>query len=87
MAVERDPKHEAAVEIPRRLCHLNLSFLRDRRLKRILSLMGHDLRPALPPFCLPRPGDGDNEGDAGDDALAAQQHAGRQLCPEQPERP
>jgi len=58
MAVERDPKPEAAVEIPRRLCHLNLSFLRDRRLKRILSLMGHDLRPALPPFCLPRPGDG-----------------------------
>lgn len=53
MAVERDPKPEAAVVIPRRLFHQNLSFLRNRRLKRILSLMGHDLRPGLP-----GPGDG-----------------------------
>ncbi len=52
MAVERDPKPEAAVEIPRRLFHQNLSFLRDRRLRRILALMGHDLRFGLP-------GDGD----------------------------
>ena len=53
MAVERDPKPEAAVVIPRRLCHQNLSFLRDRRLRRILALMGHELRLGLP-----RPGDG-----------------------------
>jgi capsular polysaccharide export protein len=53
MAVERDPKPEAAVVIPRRLFHQNLSFLRNRRLKRILTLMGHDLRPGLP-----GPGDG-----------------------------
>lgn len=48
MAVERDPKPEAAVDIPRRLFHQNLSFLRDRRLRRILALMGHDLRAGLP---------------------------------------
>lgn len=53
MAVERDPKPQAAVDIPRRLCHQNLSFLRDGRLKRILALMGHDLRAGLP-----RPGEG-----------------------------
>ena len=53
MAVERDPRPEAAVEIPRRLFHQNLSFLHDRRLKRILALMGHRLR-----FGLPGPGDG-----------------------------
>ena len=53
MAVERDPIPEAAVAIPRRLFHQNLSFLRNQRLKRILALMGHDLR-----FGLPKPGDG-----------------------------
>jgi capsular polysaccharide export protein len=53
MAVERDPKPEAAVVIPRRLFHQNLSFLLNRRLRRILALMGHDLRPGLP-----GPGDG-----------------------------
>lgn len=53
MAVERDPISQAAAAIPRRLSHLNLSFLRDRRLRRILALMGHDLGPGLP-----RPGDG-----------------------------
>jgi capsular polysaccharide export protein len=53
MAIERDPTPPAAVESPRRLFHLNLSFLRDRRLRRILSLMGHDLRLGLP-----SPGDG-----------------------------
>jgi capsular polysaccharide export protein len=53
LAIDRDPRPEAAVEIPRRLFHQNLSFLRDRRLKRILSLLGHDLRMGLP-----GPGDG-----------------------------
>jgi capsular polysaccharide export protein len=53
LAVERDPKPQAAAEIPRRLCHQNLSFLRDARLKRMLALAGHHLR-----FGLPRPGEG-----------------------------
>jgi capsular polysaccharide export protein len=53
LAVERDPKPQAAAEIPRRLCHQNLSFLRDARLKRMLALAGHQLR-----FGLPRPGEG-----------------------------
>lgn len=53
MAVERDRKPPAAVVIPRRLFHQNLSFLRDRRLRRVLALMGHDLR-----FGLPGPEDG-----------------------------
>src|SRR5690606_26966804 len=53
LAVERDPRPEAAVDIPRRLFHQNLSFLRNRRLRRILALMGHELRPGLP-----GPGDG-----------------------------
>lgn len=48
MAVERDPKPEAAVVIPRRLFHQNLSFLRNRRLSRVLALMGHELRIGLP---------------------------------------
>ncbi len=39
--------------VPRRLCHQNLSFLRDRRLQRILTLAGHELHLGLP-----RPGDG-----------------------------
>jgi capsular polysaccharide export protein len=39
--------------VPRRLWHQNLSFLRDRRLQRILQLAGHELR-----FGLPRAGDG-----------------------------
>ncbi|WP_248298209.1 capsular polysaccharide biosynthesis protein [Tabrizicola sp. YIM 78059] len=39
--------------VPRRLWHQNLSFLRDRRLHRVLDLAGHELR-----FGLPRPGDG-----------------------------
>jgi len=38
---------------PRRLFHQNLSFLRDRRLSRMLTLAGHELRPGLP-----GPGDG-----------------------------
>ena len=39
--------------VPHRLWHQNLSFLRDRRLHRMLALAGHDLR-----FGLPAPGDG-----------------------------
>ena len=39
--------------VPRRLWHQNLSFLRNRRLHRMLELAGHDLR-----FGLPAPGDG-----------------------------
>ncbi len=44
---------EALSGVPRRLCHQNLSFLRDRRLRRILALAGHDLH-----FGLPGPSDG-----------------------------
>lgn len=43
----------ALTGVPRRLCHQNLSFLRDRRLQRMLELAGHELRLGLP-----RPGDG-----------------------------
>jgi capsular polysaccharide export protein len=39
--------------VPRRLWHQNLSFLRDRRLHRMLDLAGHELR-----FGLPGPEDG-----------------------------
>ena len=39
--------------VPGRLCHQNLSFLRDTRLKRMLQLAGHGLRLGLP-----GPGDG-----------------------------
>jgi capsular polysaccharide export protein len=39
--------------VPQRLWHQNLSFLRDRRLQRILALAGHEVR-----FGLPRAGDG-----------------------------
>lgn len=39
--------------LPRRLCHQNLSILRNARLHRVLQLAGHELR-----FGLPRPGDG-----------------------------
>ncbi len=44
---------EGLIGVPRRLCHQNLSFLRDQRLHRILILAGHQLR-----FGLPGPGDG-----------------------------
>lgn len=44
---------EGLIGVPRRLCHQNLSFLRDQRLHRILNLAGHQLR-----FGLPGPGDG-----------------------------
>ena len=39
---------QAAGDIPRRLCYYNAGFLRDRRLRRILTLAGHDLRLGLP---------------------------------------
>jgi capsular polysaccharide export protein len=42
----------AAGSSPRRLCHVNFGFLRDRRLARILELAGH-------PLHFGRPGDGD----------------------------
>lgn len=42
----------AAGQIPRRLCYYNAGFLRQPRLRRILTLMGHELR-------LGRPGPGD----------------------------
>jgi capsular polysaccharide export protein len=48
-----DPKPAAGGEIPRRLRFLNLGFLQQPRLRRILELAGHDLRLGLP-----APGDG-----------------------------
>lgn len=53
MAPRPDPKPAAGEEIPRRLRFLNLGFLRQPRLRRILSLAGHDLS-----FGLPGPGEG-----------------------------
>jgi capsular polysaccharide export protein len=38
----------AAGAIPRRLCFFNAGFLRDRRLRRILALAGHELRLGWP---------------------------------------
>ena len=38
----------ALTGVPRRLFHQNLSFLRDRRLHRMLELAGHELRLGLP---------------------------------------
>ncbi|MES2144858.1 MAG: capsular polysaccharide biosynthesis protein [Pseudomonadota bacterium] len=44
------PDHDnwAAGDIPRRLCHVNLGFLRDRRLARILALAGTPLHAGRP---------------------------------------
>ena len=44
---------EGLTGTPRRLCHQNLSLLRNRRLHRMLELAGHELRLGLP-----GPGDG-----------------------------
>ncbi|MBA3908702.1 MAG: beta-3-deoxy-D-manno-oct-2-ulosonic acid transferase [Rhodobacter sp.] len=44
---------EALTGVPRRLWHQNLSLLRNRRLRRMLDLAGHEVR-----FGLPAPGDG-----------------------------
>ncbi len=38
----------ALTGVPRRLFHQNLTFLRDRRLHRMLELAGHELRLGLP---------------------------------------
>jgi capsular polysaccharide export protein len=47
-------RHEGLIAgVPQRLWHQNLSFLRDQRLHRILTLAGHELR-----FGLPGPEDG-----------------------------
>ena len=47
------PLNDAAGAIPRRLFHYNAGFLRQQRLRRILTLSGHVLRLGLP-----GPGDG-----------------------------
>ncbi len=43
-----DPTSKAAEGIPRRLCHVNLGFLRDQRLARILHLAGLPLHIGRP---------------------------------------
>lgn len=48
-----DPQDAARDAIPRRLFVYNLGFLREQRLRRILTLAGHDIRLGLP-----GPGDG-----------------------------
>ncbi len=48
MAPQPDDILKAAGEIPRRLFHFNAGFLRDRQLRRILSLAGHELALGLP---------------------------------------
>ncbi len=49
----RAPTDTAAGDLPRRLCFYNGGFLRQPRLRRILTLAGHDLHVGLP-----RRGDG-----------------------------
>jgi capsular polysaccharide export protein len=41
-------ENRAAGQVPRRLFHYNLGFLRERRLRRILALAGHSLHLGLP---------------------------------------
>lgn len=48
MAPQPDDRPKAAGALPRRLYHYNAGFLRDRRLRRILTLCGHDLALGLP---------------------------------------
>ena len=48
MAPQPDDQHKAAGAIPRRLYHYTAGFLRDRQLRRILTLCGHDLALGLP---------------------------------------
>ncbi len=48
MAPDPDDRPKAAADIPRRLYHYNAGFLRDRRLRRILALCGHELALGLP---------------------------------------
>lgn len=42
------PKSQAVGAIPRRLCYYTAGFLRQKRLRRILALAGHELRLGLP---------------------------------------
>ncbi|MDO9637883.1 MAG: capsular polysaccharide biosynthesis protein [Pseudotabrizicola sp.] len=53
MAPRPDDRPDAAGDSPRRLYHYNAGFLRDRHLRRILQLCGHQLKLGLP-----GPGDG-----------------------------
>lgn len=53
MAPRPDPKPASGEETPRRLFFYTLGFLRQPRLRRILTLAGHELRLGLP-----GPGDG-----------------------------
>ena len=48
-----DEQPKAAEVLPRRLCYYNAGFLRDRHLRRIMELAGHEMRLGLP-----APGDG-----------------------------
>ncbi|WP_103333962.1 capsular polysaccharide biosynthesis protein [Pseudotabrizicola formosa] len=48
MAPRPDDRPEAAGQIPRRLYHYTAGFLRDRTLRRILALSGHQLKLGLP---------------------------------------
>ncbi|MDZ4136637.1 MAG: capsular polysaccharide biosynthesis protein, partial [Paracoccaceae bacterium] len=52
-----NPTIKAAGPVPRRLFFYNTGFLRQQRLRRILALAGHELRPALPGLG-PSPDDG-----------------------------
>ncbi|TGD62691.1 capsular polysaccharide biosynthesis protein [Tabrizicola sp. WMC-M-20] len=53
LAPRPDDRPDAAGGLPRRLFHYNAGFLRDRHLRRILALSGHQLKLGLP-----GPGDG-----------------------------
>ena len=48
MAPQPDDRPKAAGGIPRRLYHYNAGFLRDRQVRRILELCGHQLAVGLP---------------------------------------
>ncbi|MFN4153086.1 MAG: capsular polysaccharide biosynthesis protein [Paracoccaceae bacterium] len=48
MAPQPDDRPKAAGALPRRLYHYNAGFLRDRQLRRILALCGHQLALGLP---------------------------------------
>ncbi len=48
MAPQPDERPQAAEDIPRRLCYYNAGFFRDRQLRRIMALAGHDMRLGVP---------------------------------------
>ncbi|MDO8882821.1 MAG: capsular polysaccharide biosynthesis protein [Pseudotabrizicola sp.] len=48
MAPQPDDRPKAAGKIPRRLCYYTAGFLRDRHLRRILTLSGHELALGKP---------------------------------------